>query len=583
MPEIPYHPAVFHLDLCTLSYQLHAQSLAFLFDPYYDGIYDNITKSRVPFNPLSASLTHGKLRHKVREAAGSVNARKNLALFKNINRTGAVTETTATRGMDPIAQHYTDLNQRIPGIVRAEPKKWIVYQTPPEITNTISNIYVKEYGREIYQLPSSGGGNNSLYCFEGGTGYHKDKPTFDVSLMGFVFKRMIDATKFDLHIVFRGSRSGGNTALRTVPAAMVNTGNPDWITDTSSALMICPEISQLGKPCNGFANSVAVTLANIEASLNRAIGGVGNSANINNIYISGHSLGGALALLFIGSQVLGTGFFTTIGIARKDWVRKAQVFTYGAPGVGDKELKKALTHSGVPIRRYYIENDTVLGLSNKLDSLPYLEDKFIGQRIILETGKSKTRTQIVKRLGGPIHGETADLNGEEAHSPEYIRDRMVSELRKILTVPSLETVADLPPGVSAFNPWTEFEKFTAIGASIDKTTFCKSIKDFAVEYFRIIDSALKTKSKTKKWCFNTIEPLPENTINLIDRLSIDPPITPAQISTLWTDFNRIGTAKNAFTTRMARDPVKANYIKHTLALVYYAYHNSWPLGEVFTL
>ena len=83
------------------------------------------------------------------------------------------------------------------------------------------------------------GAADLLYAFEGGTG---DKglagEPHSQSLMGYVLMRWKGEHDYDVHVVFRGSRSG--TASRALLEALSDEdarGNPDWITDMGYDLL----------------------------------------------------------------------------------------------------------------------------------------------------------------------------------------------------------------------------------------------------------------------------------------------------------------------------------------------------------
>ena len=51
------------------------------------------------------------------------------------------------------------------------------------------------------------------------------------------------------------------------------------------------------------------------------------------VYITGHSLGGALSIIFFAQAMH----------EEKHWIKNAHLYTYGAPRVGDKDFAEFLS------------------------------------------------------------------------------------------------------------------------------------------------------------------------------------------------------------------------------------------------
>jgi hypothetical protein len=178
--------------------------------------------------------------------------------------------------------------------------------------------------------------------------------------MGFVLvKQGAAAQNYDVHITFRGSRSG---KLRPTEAG-ARKGNPDWVTDLQ--LLTDPvtdrDISQLGKVARGFGESLKMTLPTIMWCLDHIH--TQKNGPPGNIYVTGHSLGGALACHFASAVILGRPYAHTnhrgampADVRNWPW-RKMAVATFGSPAVGDAAFSRAL--SPVHCTRVWILADPI--------------------------------------------------------------------------------------------------------------------------------------------------------------------------------------------------------------------------------
>jgi hypothetical protein len=207
--------------------------------------------------------------------------------------------------------------------------------------------------------------NDLLYCFEGGTGavYGDKTPKkyHSWSMMGFVLASVSEksASDYDLYIVFRGSRSG---KLRHHQAGWTQVGNPDWVTDWQVLYLEGdPEISQYGQCSKGFAASIKSMFPTIIRCLEEVARQ--KQTRPSAIYVTGHSLGAALACQFASAVLWGTRYGlwgNNMPPALRTWPWDAlRLVTYAAPAVGDWQFCRSFAMVSPSSKRVWVEGDTV--------------------------------------------------------------------------------------------------------------------------------------------------------------------------------------------------------------------------------
>ena len=368
------------LDLCILAYQLHSQSLIWPADPYYEQLLkhgEGTGRRRQEF--IAEVATNFKS-----PRTGTVQLPNPNAVYRGPGACMGWGETNPT--LDPIISDYDRINPWRPCFVRPLRHRdpWLVYNAPTVITSRIGRVlvakwtgspYVANSQRVLDELTAAQQGQPArlqppanaqdwLYCFEGATGadttHDSDKRWPAWSLMGFVLVRQGAAPQnYDVHIAFRGSRSG---KLRPTQAG-ARKGNPDWVTDLQ--LLTDPvtdrDISQLGKVARGFGESLKMTLPTIMGCLDHIH--AQKNGPPGNIYVTGHSLGGALACHFASAVILGRQYAYTnprgamsANVRAWPW-RNMTVATFGSPAVGDAAFSRAL--SPVHCTRVWILADPI--------------------------------------------------------------------------------------------------------------------------------------------------------------------------------------------------------------------------------
>jgi hypothetical protein len=477
------HELVHLLDLCILSYQLHNQTLIWPMDPYYEQMHSPTGRKlrRANFMAKVHELNHAKLK------AFSLGTHGPLGDHR--------IPQASNRGLDPIISDYTQIDPMRPSAVRPlrEEEKWTLYNAPEDITRRIVDLQMVGYDKsQAYDLtqpfpgvvlapvpvPRPGaaayvnpnpiaGAADWLYCFEGGTGRilkSNNQPSF--SIMGFVLARVdeTDPTIYDIYIVFRGSRSGDPrflTALRT------GRGNPDWVTDMDFGLRRgeeaargrkLPYISPVGNVAPGFAESVKTMLPTIMECL-RAIH-YKKQASPRTIYVTGHSLGAALAVHFTSAVLMGYPFGYKLTAAdgvlapnqmpwqvtRWPW-KSTQLVPFALPVVGGDEFHQAFNIT-LASRRVHIPGDPV---TQTVTRYPVGNSYMIAPRD--SDGKRLKRyaaSNVVNAKAFAAH-----------HEPYNIRKYLIRDLQaKRLLIRGDQTANDIEARtLSDQNPWETFFDF----------------------------------------------------------------------------------------------------------------------------
>jgi hypothetical protein len=170
--------------------------------------------------------------------------------------------------------------------------------------------------------------------------------------MGYVLARDTGGGNYDVHVAFRGSRSG--SAWRAVTDALgeaESSGNPDWITDLSWDKIHLDEVSTIGGVDRGFAHSIVYALPGVFQCMSKLA--ELRAGTPSAIYITGHSLGAALAQELASSILLGNvygpggaGPGMPVELAAWPW-QQLKLVTFSAPRAGDYTWAEALSKNAL--------------------------------------------------------------------------------------------------------------------------------------------------------------------------------------------------------------------------------------------
>lgn len=445
----PYHPVVFNLDLSTYTYQLFSQTIAWPFDPYYEQLGDG--RDAFIGRVKAWAETTGQAQATTDLGLGAYRGPGILSAFDNND------------AHDPIIYQYSRLHPWS-DTVSYPFERWTEYLTPSQVTGAVEQAWMCTRARastredheadvpgtvELHELAprradSDADARDILLAFEGATGDkgEEGQPSSQ-SLMGFALLRFTSPETYDVHIAFRGSRSGSaGRAAREAFSTGEARGNPDWITDLGYREETRPHISTVEGHgvSRGMAQSISETLPQLFHCLDQvSVGGAPT-----NIYVTGHSLGGALAQHFASAVLLGDRFSPggpgfPPSLAAWPW-ENLKLITFSAPRVGNEAWARALTErleSNFYEDRAFPYDGEAIGVLDP-EILPRLTDPSRPAIFRVLMPSDPVTTDLV--AGGSHVGQTVYLENPdpieiashtdfEAHEPIVVRERITSALR----------------------------------------------------------------------------------------------------------------------------------------------------------
>ena len=440
----PYHPLVFELDLAILAYQLHAQSMVWPIDPFYEEHADSTGTSRDTMMALVHAWANARGPAQIAAVTG----------LDGYRGPGVLAGLPDNPLHDPIIYDYARVHPWSHAITNND-DQWTEYLTPDPLVRRIRDVYVaaRRIGDGTIDVTQVAPGRvdsdpdatDVLCAFEGGTG-DKGEPgqPASYSLMGFVLVRDT-ADGYDIHVTFRGSRSG--SAFRAASEALSTaeaTGNPVWITDLGFAMEARTDVTTVGGVSRGFAHSMTADLPGVFACLAKAAELRGGAPA--HIYVTGHSLGGGLAQHFTSAVLLGDQYGPDgTGAAMPDALRgwpwpQIKLVTFSAPRAGDFPWAHAMAeklgsriYDPGPIET--VDADARLVLDPGIAAALHDPAKPAGFRVLISTDPITTTT-----FGGDgVHvGSTVYVNGTSVldwigivstadHEPANVRKDMTDQ------------------------------------------------------------------------------------------------------------------------------------------------------------
>jgi len=447
-----YPPLLFQLDLSVWIYHLYVQSLVWPFDPYYEDLAGLDTRRREMMDRVRGWAV----------AQGRIQAERAHGVWE-VRGPGSLSGFRSNSLHDPILTCYGLVDPASPALFKSQ-TRWIGYQPVSAIADRVGPVHVarRKAGApaedvELLELPASRPDRpDMLFCFEGGTGSKTaDDGGATRSLMGLVLLRRQDDGGHDIHIAFRGSRSG--SGARAVLGAFRDDdarGNPDWITDLGTDRITEADVDSLISPVGsvhrGFRTAMASILPNLIACLERIA--TLEPRPPRQITVTGHSLGGALAQHFVAAMLLGEqhgpagrGPRTPAALHTWPWA-DIKLVTFGAPRAGDETFARALTQDTLQSaffdssrqgrdRQALAPTDRSIGarLSNVsrpaafrvlVSHDPITTERVVGGRHV------GTTVYVDKQEGGTRRNlrDPRTLADIDAHEPDRIREALVAQL-----------------------------------------------------------------------------------------------------------------------------------------------------------
>ncbi len=360
----PIHDDVFAFDLCGLAYQLYNQSLIWPLDPFYE-----------EWARPGASRRDNVM-------ASVHDAVKNTPWLRG---PGATRGWETNRDLDPILADYRRIDPTRPVLTNdGTTHRWLAAHD--SITDRLSETVVCEYdqlrsGRPVNphfstRVAHSSAGSDTLYVFEGGTGSYDQLP-HAWSMLGLVLDRSTNAGH-EVHIAFRGSQSGnGNRAA--FQGFVSETGNPDWVTDMEFLQTVSDHrISASGSVTVGLRDSVLSAMGTLVHCLEDIAERHDEPPTV--LHISGHSLGGALAVQLAAALSVGS-IRQALPESLRAWpLDSIRVTTFGAPKSGDAAFANEVA-SHIDGRRIWVHGDPIP---------EFPDNEHVGVPVRLENGRIGT-------------------------------------------------------------------------------------------------------------------------------------------------------------------------------------------------
>ncbi len=388
-------------DLCVLAYQVYNQSLVWPLDPFYEEWARPGSSRR---DNVMTAVHHA------------------VADDPTVRGPGSTRGWPVNTDLDPV---LTDYSQIAPwrGALTNDGVNHRYIRTHPSIAGRISTAVACAYDAEREGRPinptfstiieRAADGDDRLYTFEGGTGSYDGRP-HAWSLVGIVLERAT-TSGYDVHIAFRGSQSGD--AYRAAYQGFVTeAGNPDWVTDMEFLKTIEDHrISPVGSVTLGLRDSITTSFSSLVQCLEDIA--ERRPTPPDRVHVTGHSLGGALAVQLAAALSVGS-FRHALPESLRDWpFDDIDVVTFGAQKSGDHAFANHVS-AHVNARRVWVHGDPIP---------EFPDNEHVGTPVRLDNGRI-----------GPIN-----------HEPAVTRRALVDELQW--------QHQSLDGDLADFEPWQQFE------------------------------------------------------------------------------------------------------------------------------
>jgi hypothetical protein len=316
------------LEYCRFSYKMYAQTLQYPLDPFFESHTEN-----------------GMFGDSARER-----------LFALIHKQLGTEEQSVK--FDPIEYKLAATPNPHKGVIyRQDEKKGHVLCQPRALDRSICAAKGFDLeGRGVDQGHVLGNATGQVRCgyFQGKTGMTKTHQDAGwTSWLGAVLYNPADRVCV---IVFRGSRSGAATRA-ALGAQFHSKGNPDWVTDMNH--LKGHEVPAFGG--HTFTAGFYYAFESAKKSIEAAYKWATNNQTPSKVYVTGHSLGGALAQECYISLKIGA-LANKLGLYDTEDVTPVSCFAISAPPIihGQKAHEYlALRVDASSIVHYFCPKDNV--------------------------------------------------------------------------------------------------------------------------------------------------------------------------------------------------------------------------------
>ncbi len=443
----PVASDLYSFDLCVLAYQLYNQSLIWPLDPFYEEWARPGSRRRDNVMALVHNAVTG---------------------VAHLRGPGSTRGWATNPELDPVLTNYSRVDPNR-AVITNDGTRHRLMQSHDSVVGDIAQTTIAEYQTLRHGQPADpyfahqtdhrrASASKYLYGFEGATGSFDGRPPA-WSLLGLVLDQAT-ADGYEVHVAFRGSQSGD--AYRAAYQGFVaEAGNPDWVTDMEFLQTVADQrISPDGRVTLGLRDSVLASLGTLVYCLEDIARRRGRPPQT--LHITGHSLGGALAVQLASALSVGS-VRSALPESLKAWpLDHIHLTTFGAQKSGDAAFARVLSPR-VAARRIWIHGDPIP---------EFPANEHVGMPVRLENGRV-----------GPVN-----------HEVGVTRRALIDELHW--------QRQPLDPAIAQHQPWQDFDDLgTALHVATTKGLELADLFDVDEEADRllsdIVASAIREASSYK--------------------------------------------------------------------------------------